>query len=145
MKELWEKNQDNQRTDPAGYIGKTKVWEKEDEKLEAQGRPNPFKELPPRASAYLSARAELNQNEGIVYKNKRTQEVADRVKELIANDTYEGVSENHALTEARSLWSSASSIKLAGLETWFSRAHWNVQEEEVGWPRRAGIGRRTCK
>jgi hypothetical protein len=78
------------KTGRKGYHGKRKEWEKEDAKLAAKGKQNPWDQFPGRLRPYLRARVrkkKKNTSEesgGVTLSNPVVVGVADRVKTLAA-------------------------------------------------------------
>jgi hypothetical protein len=94
------------KTGRKGYRGKRKEWEEVDAKLAAEGKQNPWDQLPGRSRPYLWARVGKKKNtsegrRGITFSNPAVVGVADLVKTLAAqgsDSSFSGVRENDILT-----------------------------------------------
>ncbi|KAL6650311.1 hypothetical protein ACP70R_009236 [Stipagrostis hirtigluma subsp. patula] len=102
-KELRSKDKHNHNLGPTGYKGAIPKWLKEDAKLEAEGKPNPWKQYPGRTQPYLRARGKLTEDGEISFNSNEIQQVSHKVLEKVSESSegsVTGVREHDILTEA---------------------------------------------
>ncbi|XP_025805537.1 uncharacterized protein LOC112884375 [Panicum hallii] len=84
----------------AGYAGKQRKWEQEDEMLAERGIENPYESFEGRLAPFMRARSKLTEDGNINFYSTSAEEVAQRALMESSQGSNEGVREFDALTRA---------------------------------------------
>jgi hypothetical protein len=84
----------------AGYAGKQRKWEQEDEMLAERGIENPYESFEGRLAPFMRARSKLTEDGNINFYSTSAEEVAQRALIESSQGSNEGVREFDALTRA---------------------------------------------